>query len=102
MPTNDSISLPSCVVKTTGYYYKLIFIWGCAITVVCAVIYGLVIASSTFFPILVAAIMSIPVWIYIPVGLIVIPPLAAIVVCYVKRNEKEIAKADEEFICKEQ
>jgi uncharacterized membrane protein len=99
MTTNEKFS--SCVVKTTGHYYKLMLIWGCAITVICAVVYGLIIASSTLFPMLVQGAMSVPTWIYIPVGLIVVPPLAAIVVCYVKRNEKEIAKADEAFVCKE-
>lgn len=77
------------------------FIWGCAIAAICAVMYGVIIASSTLFPILISAAASIPMWIYIPVGIITIPLLVAIVVCYVRRNEKEIAKADEEYICKE-
>ena len=88
-----------CVVKTTGYYYKKIALVVCIGIIICFATWMIATVSEIVFPKIVSILTPLPLWVYIPVGFVVIPILVATVVCYVNRHEKEIEEADKEFVC---
>jgi hypothetical protein len=99
---SDEIIKPDfakCVKKTGVQYYKKSIFWSCVTIVVGATIYGLAIACATLFPLLINAAISVPLWIYIPVGLLLTPGVATVVVCYIRREKKEIEDADKDYVC---
>jgi hypothetical protein len=101
---SDEIIKPSfvkCLRATGTQYYKKTFFWGCVSIAVCSVVYGLVVACATLFPLLVNAAMSIPLWIYIPVGVLLSPGIATVVICYIRHNKKEMEIIDKDYVCPE-
>lgn len=106
--TNEKCILKycECVVRTTGYYYKMILIWGGIMVLSVGILVGIFIAGSTYLPTILtqlcSGLASVPIWVYIPVGLITLPVITAVVVCWANRNEEEIKKADAPYTCKEE
>jgi uncharacterized membrane protein len=99
--TLNKSEFAKCVVKKTGLYYKWIITGAAIVAALIAVVYGIVVTMVAYMPIVTDAILSVPPLAFIPVGIVVIPIIAATIVCWAKRGENEIKKADEEFICPE-
>ena len=88
-----------CLRKTGTDYYKKSLFWGCVATLICAIVYGLAIVCMALLPPIVNAAVSLSAWVYLAVGLLLAPGVAAIVVCYVRREKKEIEDADKDYVC---
>lgn len=94
-----------CVIKQTTHYYKVLLKVGAILLALIVVSYCAYMAINALTPYVVAfgqALVNVPMWIYIPVAIVVIPIITAIAVCYVNRNEAEISKSDEDYTCKEE
>jgi hypothetical protein len=88
-----------CAVKVGTQYYKKSIFWTCVALVICAIAYGLVIVCKTLLPSVIATATSLPAWIYLVVGCLLSPGIAALVVCYVRQSKKEIYDADKDYVC---
>jgi hypothetical protein len=101
MTTKSKPTLLSCIRKTSTLYYKIIAICIGAIAGIAFAIYALATVFAYAIPVVVALLISIPMWAYIPVVIIAAPVLVATVVCYVNRKKNDIADEDADLVCLE-